>query len=347
MKIQKEFDPIQGTTTVRIEKTREDVTPVVTYKEFISKGIENADGEIVNQRLENVLPENVATTLFQETLSDGTDIKAAVAAVTAKATIEYAEKNGQRAVIEMKYRQPTGDAAEGTGSTGRTVATPRITISAEGSVTITASEGDVFYTTNGSNPTSSSTAYTAAFTVADGTIVKAIAVVTEEDPETGDEVEFVSSVATKKYTAASTPDPQPGNGDTNFYFNMYLSEEEVTDMSAVDISLEDALGTFSVAGCTSTAVVAATRAGTFDVDIDAGTRSNDGDTYAYVMYIFDPTVYSISGILDKASNSNAIEFASNYNIKTLTDGTRTYKAMVFTGNLAENGAAHTVTIVNA
>ena len=347
MKIQKEFDPIQGTTTVRIEKTREDVTPVVTYKEFISKGIENADGEIVNQRLENVLPENVATTLFQETLSDGTDIKAAVAAVTAKATIEYAEKNGQRAVIEMKYRQPTGDAAEGTGSAGRTVATPRITISAEGSVTITASEGDVFYTTNGSNPTSSSTAYTAAFTVADGTTVKAIAVVTEEDPETGDEVEFVSSVATKKYTAASTPDPQPGNGDTNFYFNMYLSEEEVTDMSAVDISLEDALGTFSVAGCTSTAVVAATRAGTFDVDIDAGTRSNDGDTYAYVMYIFDPTVYSISGILDKASNSNAIEEASNYNIKTLTDGTRTYKAMVFTGNLADNGAAHTVTIVNA
>jgi hypothetical protein len=225
MKIQKEFDPIQGTTTVRIEKTREDVTPVVTYKEFISKGIENADGEIVNQRLENVLPENVATTLFQETLSDGTDIKAAVAAVTAKATIEYAEKNGQRAVIEMKYRQPTGDAAEGTG-TGRTVATPRITISTEGSVTITASEGDVFYTTNGSNPTSSSTAYTAAFTVADGTTVKAIAVVTEEDPETGDEVELVSSVATKKYTAASTPDPQPSGKFTVYYGSIYNTDPD-------------------------------------------------------------------------------------------------------------------------
>ena len=239
MKIQKEFDPIQGTTTVRIEKTREDVTPVVTYKEFISKGIENADGEIVNQRLENVLPENVATTLFQETLSDGTDIKAAVAAVTAKATIEYAEKNGQRAVIEMKYRQPTGDAAEGTGSAGRTVATPRITISAEGSVTITASEGDVFYTTNGSNPTSSSTAYTAAFTVADGTIVKAIAVVTEEDPETGDEAEFVSSVATKKYTAASTPDPQPGNAFAYFgrIFNKASEQAAIEDG---DITLTDA-----------------------------------------------------------------------------------------------------------
>lgn len=241
MKIQKEFDPIQGTTTVRIEKTREDVTPVVTYKEFISKGIENADGEIVNQRLENVLPENVATTLFQETLSDGTDIKAAVAAVTAKATIEYAEKNGQRAVIEMKYRQPTGDAAEGTG-TGRTVATPRITISAEGSVTITASEGDVFYTTNGSNPTSSSTAYTAAFTVADGTVVKAIAVVTEEDPETGDEVEYVSSVATKKYTAAGSSDPTPPSGNFKVYHGVVtLDYESMANQNTVGTYLESAV----------------------------------------------------------------------------------------------------------
>jgi hypothetical protein len=242
MKIQKEFDPIQGTTTVRIEKTREDVTPVVTYKEFISKGIENADGEIVNQRLENVLPENVATTLFQETLSDGTDIKAAVAAVTAKATIEYAEKNGQRAVIEMKYRQPTGDAAEGTGSTGRTVATPRITISAEGSVTITASEGDVFYTTNGSNPTSSSTAYTAAFTVADGTVVKAIAVVTEADPETGDDVEYVSSVATKKYTAAGSSDPTPPSGSFVVYKGTpVLDYNRMENQNAVGAYFEEAI----------------------------------------------------------------------------------------------------------
>lgn len=227
MKIQKEFDPIQGTTTVRIEKTREDVTPVVTYKEFISKGIENADGEIVNQRLENVLPENVATTLFQETLSDGTDIKAAVAAVTAKATIEYAEKNGQRAVIEMKYRQPTGEAAS--GSVGKTVATPRIAIDADGNVTITAAEGDIFYTTNGSNPTSSSTAYTAAFAVADGTVVKAIAVVVEADPETGDDVEYVSSVATKKYTAAGSSDPTPPSGKFTVYFGSIYNTDPDDD----------------------------------------------------------------------------------------------------------------------
>ena len=352
MKIQKEFDPIQGITTVRIEKTREDVTPVVEYKKFISKGIEitNSDGEteVVNQRVEAVLPENgPRSTLFQATLSDGTDVKAAVGETVAKATIEYAEKNGQRSVIEMKYRQPTGEAKAAVEEDAPvSVAKPVISIDENGNVTITAAAGDIHYTTDGSNPTSASTKYTASFSVEDGTTVKAIAIVKEENEETGEVVEKVSAVATSMYEVGPSA-PEPGNGDTNFYFNMYLSEEEVTDMSTVDISLEDALGTFSVAGCTSTAVVAATKAGTFDVNIDAGARSNNGDSYAYVMYIFDPTVYSISKIIDKASNANAIEFASNYDIKTLTDGTRTYKAMVFTGNLTEDGAAHTVTIVNA
>ena len=74
---------------------------------------------------------------------------------------------------------------------------------------------------------------------------------------------------------------------------------------------------------------------------------NNGDSYAYVMISFDPTVYSISKLLTKASNANAIEFASNYDNQNTYNGTRTYKAMVFTGNLTEDGAAHTVTIVNA
>lgn len=239
MKIQKEFDPIQGTTTVRIEKTREDVTPVVTYKEFISKGIEDTNGDIVNQRLETVLPENVATTLFQETLSDGTNVAEAVAAVAAKATIEYAEKNGQRATIEMKYRQPTGETAS--SSAGKTVAAPKIAIGTDGNVTITATEGNIFYTTDGSNPTSNSTAYSAAFAVEDGTVVKAIAVVVEADSETGDDVEYVSSVATKKYIAAGSSDPIPSGSFVVYKGTPVLSYDRMEDQFEVGTYFEEAI----------------------------------------------------------------------------------------------------------
>lgn len=254
MKIQKEFDPIQGTTTVRIEKTREDVTPVVTYKEFISKGIEDTNGDIVNQRLETVLPENVATTLFQETLSDGTNVAESVAAIVAKATIEYAEKNGQRATIEMKYRQPTGEAAA-SAPADRTVAAPRITIGADGKVTITAAEGDIFYTTDGSNPTSDSTEYTAVFTVEDGTTVKAIAVVVEADPETGDETEYTSSVATKKYVEAGSSDPTPPSGSFTVYKgNVVLEYAGLEDQNNVGSYFETAITSDIIKGLTSSTV---------------------------------------------------------------------------------------------
>lgn len=227
MKIQKEFDPIQGTTTVRIEKTREDITPVVEYKKFISKGIEitNSDGEteVVNQRVEAVLPENgPRSTLFQATLSDGTDVKAAVKETVAKATIEYAEKNGQRSVIEMKYRQPTGEAKVAVEEDAPvSVAKPVISIDEGGNVTITAAAGDIHYTTDGSNPTSASTKYTASFTVEDGTTVKAIAIVKEENEETGEVVEKVSAVVSAKYTVAQEPST-PAGKYTVYYGNVYV-----------------------------------------------------------------------------------------------------------------------------
>ena len=225
MKIQKEFDPIQGITTVRIEKTREDVTPVVEYKKFISKGIEitNSDGEteVVNQRVEAVLPENgPRSTLFQATLSDGTDVKAAVKETVAKATIEYAEKNGQRSVIEMKYRQPTGEAkAAVEEDTPVSVAKPVISIDENGNVTITAAAGDIHYTTDGSNPTSASTKYAASFSVEDGTTVKAIAIVKEENEETGEVVEKVSAVATSMYEVGPS---EPAGKYTVYYGNVYV-----------------------------------------------------------------------------------------------------------------------------
>lgn len=227
MKIQKEFDPIQGITTVRIEKTREDVTPVVEYKKFISKGIEitNSDGEteVVNQRVEAVLPENgPRSTLFQATLSDGTDVKAAVKETVAKATIEYAEKNGQRSVIEMKYRQPTGEAKAAVEEDAPvSVAKPVISIDEGGNVTITAAAGDIHYTTDGSTPTSASTKYTVSFAVEDGTTVKAIAIVKEENEETGEVVEKVSVVASAKYTVAQEPSA-PAGKYTVYYGNVYV-----------------------------------------------------------------------------------------------------------------------------
>ena len=225
MKIQKEFDPIQGITTVRIEKTREDVTPVVEYKKFISKGIEitnsNGETEVVNQRVEAVLPENgPRSTLFQATLSDGTDVKTAVGETVAKATIEYAEKNGQRSVIEMKYRQPTGEAKAAVEEDAPvSVAKPVISIDEGGNVTITAAAGDIHYTTDGSNPTSASTKYTASFTVEDGTTVKAIAIVKEENEETGEVVEKVSAVATSMYEVGPS---EPAGKYTVYYGNVYV-----------------------------------------------------------------------------------------------------------------------------
>ena len=246
MKIQKEFDPIQGITTVRIEKTREDVTPVVEYKKFISKGIEitNSDGEteVVNQRVEAVLPENgPRSTLFQATLSDGTDVKAAVKETVAKATIEYAEKNGQRSVIEMKYRQPTGEAKAAVEEDAPvSVAKPVISIDEGGNVTITAAAGDIHYTTDGSNPTSASTKYTASFTVEDGTTVKAIAIVKEENEETGEVVEKVSAVATSMYEVGPSA-PEPSESFVVYKGTPVLSYDRMEDQFEVGTYFEEAI----------------------------------------------------------------------------------------------------------
>ena len=247
MKIQKEFDPIQGITTVRIEKTREDVTPVVEYKKFISKGIEitnsNGETEVVNQRVEAVLPENgPRSTLFQATLSDGTDVKAAVGETVAKATIEYAEKNGQRSVIEMKYRQPTGEAKAAVEEDAPvSVAKPVISIDEGGNVTITAAAGDIHYTTDGSNPTSASTKYTTSFSVEDGTTVKAIAIVKEENEGTGEVVEKVSAVATSMYEVGPSAPEEPAGKYTVYKGTPVLSYDRMEDQFNVGTYFEEAI----------------------------------------------------------------------------------------------------------
>ena len=77
-----------------------------------------------------------------------------------------------------------------------TLTAPKIEIDNSGNVTITSAEGaDIYYTTDGKEPTAASAKYTAAFPVTSGTTVKAIAV------KTGYEN---SSVATQTYTATLT-----------------------------------------------------------------------------------------------------------------------------------------------
>lgn len=73
---------------------------------------------------------------------------------------------------------------------------PVINISNAGSVTIVDNKATaIYYTTNGSTPTTSSTQYTTAFTVAAGTTVKAISVY---------QGGVISNVATKVYSTGST-----------------------------------------------------------------------------------------------------------------------------------------------
>lgn len=71
------------------------------------------------------------------------------------------------------------------------VAPPAITITS-GSVTLTTAEGNsIYYTTDGSTPSASSTKYTSAFVVQNGTTIKAIAI--SADNET-------SNISVKKYS---------------------------------------------------------------------------------------------------------------------------------------------------
>lgn len=98
------------------------------------------------------------------------------------------------------YGTTTTETVDTGGSTEpETVEAPTITISTAGSVTLAcATDGaSIYYTTNGSAPTSSSTKYTAAFTVLHGATVKAVAI---KDSTSSD-------VASKTYTAPEVSAP--------------------------------------------------------------------------------------------------------------------------------------------
>lgn len=114
-------------------------------------------------------------------LYNSTDKKIYVAAVTQDGTVTW-------------KAETSGDSG-GTSSDPVTVANPVISI-IEGNVTITCetTEATIYYTTDGNVPTTSSTVYTKAFTVTDGTTIKAVAV----------KDEVFSSTVSKTYTASSS-----------------------------------------------------------------------------------------------------------------------------------------------
>lgn len=116
--------------------------------------------------------------------------------------------------------ETSGGSSSGGGNTTPTVANPSITIS-EGNVTITCSTNGavIYYTTDGTAPSTSSTAYTAAFTVESGVTIKAVAV------KDG----VYSSTVSKTYTAGGSTGGDPVVDKDYAYFgylNVYPDSED-------------------------------------------------------------------------------------------------------------------------
>ena len=114
----------------------------------------------------------------------------------------------------------SGGSSSGGGNTTPTVANPSITIS-EGNVTITCSTNGavIYYTTDGTAPSTSSTAYTAAFTVESGVTIKAVAV------KDG----VYSSTVSKTYTTGGSTGGDPVVDKDYAYFgylNVYPDSED-------------------------------------------------------------------------------------------------------------------------
>lgn len=142
-----------------------------------------------------------------------------------------------------------------TGSSVPLIAKPTLPPSTSffGSMTveITATDGlDIYYTTDGTVPTTNSTAYTGALTISETTTIKAIAV----QPTNGAE----SAVASATYTAgpvfASLAEANKAATATRVVSQITLTDALVTFISGSNTYVQDATGGFLIYGTTDLTV---------------------------------------------------------------------------------------------
>ena len=159
--------------------------------------------------------EETPATVEAPTVTIGTSGSVTITCATSGATIYYTTNGSTPTSSSTKYssaftvldgttvkaiaiKDGTSSSVTSQTYSAPSVAAPTISVSTSGSVTISGDSGATFYyTTNGTTPTTSSTKYSSAFTVASGTTVKAIAV----------RYGKTSSVASQAWTKATVASP--------------------------------------------------------------------------------------------------------------------------------------------
>lgn len=153
-----------------------------------------------------------------------------------KFTYEFDLEHGQSAVTFNYMAIYSGKTANRTVTVYYLpyVETPVITFDFSGNTTITCATNDttIYYTTDGSYPTTGSTMYTGSFQVTEGTTVKAVAVFNPDNRKIsyvavatytgGEPVKINISPATKEYTGVTTQAV-----DVNIYSNSYTQQHNV------------------------------------------------------------------------------------------------------------------------
>lgn len=192
-----------------------------------------------------------------------------------------------------------------TGSSVPVITKPTLPLSTSffGSMTveITATDGlDIYYTTDGTVPTTNSTAYTGALTISETTTIKAIAV----QPTNGAE----SAVASATYTAgsvfASLAEANKAATATRVVSQITLTDALVTFISGSNTYVQDATGGFLIYGTTDLTVG----------DIVNGTVQGQLYLYNGLPEITNPTLevnVVSSNNMVKPTVVNAAELAAN------------------------------------